>query len=493
MKEFPFKNISDAVFYHAEHAGEETALAAGGERLSYAVLAELVARAATYLIELGLRPGERIGLGLGNSVDRVVLGLAAMRMGAVTVELPPGLPEAALAALVRRFNLAASFVETTGPASPARIAVKLALSWRARLAGFEPAPSVDLPEAELTSIVLSSGSTGEPKGAIVTHRQRILRAGIYLERLEDSWRGPLLLLAPGATSLVSQCLINQLCRGGSVVLFPPFQNTQDMARAIAGWDNAICPMPPGMIRQILPLAQPGEILFPNLGALISSGQPMSAHDKHAVMGRLTPNLHDVYGSSGCGLIAHAGPADIAAAPGSVGRPGIEAQIVTPEREVLPPNIPGILRLRGPVIACGYAHPEDNLRAEHFAEGWYYPGEIASLDEAGILTLQGRAADAMQINGSTLYPPSIEDALTRYGEIAEAAVVARPGAGGEEIAAFIVPRPGFRQEDFWAHCNLALAPGSRPKTLFQLPSLPRTGNGKLDRPALKEHARIGEPA
>ena len=502
MIEFPFASISDALVHHAAQKPDAPALIAGGERLNYAALAEAAARGATYLATLGLRPGERVGLGLANSIERVILGLATMHLGAVPVELPPGLPQDVLAARVKRFGLAASFVEADGPESPARIAVKLGFSWRAGLARHAPSPPTPLAPEQLQIIILSSGSTGEPKGAIITQRQRILRAGIYLARFGEAWGleqpGPLLLLAPAATSLISQCLANQLVLGGATVLLPPFQSVQDMARAIAGWDDAICPMPPGMIRQFLPLGESGAHLFPRLRALITSGQPMAAHDKQAVMTRLTAKLHEVYGASGFGLMAYAGPAELAAKPGSVGRPatgpGIEVQIVTPEREALPPGIPGILRLRGPVAALGYANPEDNFGSEHIAEGWYYPGEIAALDETGSLILQGRAADAIRVNGSVLYPPAIEDALTRYKEIAEAAVVARASAGGTEIAAFIVPRPGFRQEMFWAHCAATLAPESRPKTLFQLAALPRTGNGKLDRPALKQQAaQLEQPA
>jgi acyl-coenzyme A synthetase/AMP-(fatty) acid ligase len=495
MIEFPFANMNDALAHHARQKPDAPALSAGGERLNYAALADLVARAASYLTAIGLQPGERVGLGLANSIERVILGLAAMWHGAVPVELPPGLPATVLAARVQRFSLAASFVEANGPDSPARIGIKLGFNWRAGLAHHAPRPPAVLTPEQLQIIIPSSGSTGEPKGVVITQHQRIIRAGVYLTRFGDAWGlepGPLLMLAPAATSLISQCLATQLVAGGPTVLFPPFQTVQDMARAIAGWDDAICPMPPGMIREFLSMGISGTHLFPRLRALITSGQPMAAHDKQAVMTRLTARLHEVYGSSGFGLMAYAGPAELAAKPGSVGRPafgpGIEVQIVTPEREALPPGIPGTLRLRGPAAALGYINPEDNLHTEHFAEGWYYPGEIAMLDHTGYLTLQGRAADAIRINGRNLYPPAIEDALTRYQEIAEAAVVAQSrDEGGDDIAAFIVPRPGFRQEVFWAHCAATLAPESRPKTIFQLPALPRTGNGKLDRPALKQQA------
>jgi long-chain acyl-CoA synthetase len=120
-------------------------------------------------------------------------------------------------------------------------------------------------------------------------------------------------------------------------------------------------------------------------------------------------------------------------------------------------------------------------------GWYYPGEVAMRDAAGFLFLQGRAADAIHLATRRLFPQEIEDALTRHPYVAEAAVVGKPGPAGEEPVAFLVTRPGFSHADLAAHCLSVLAPDCRPKRLYYLDALPRTGNGKLDRPALQAEA------
>jgi acyl-coenzyme A synthetase/AMP-(fatty) acid ligase len=491
MIEFPFNNISDAVFYHALRTPGALALQAGEDRLDWGTLADAVARAARFLSGCGLKPGERIGIGLGNVSERIILGLAAMHMGLVVVELPVGLNDTVLPARVRQLGLAASIVPPGGAASPARVALQIGPGWRASLAAYPPLPPAALPPEQFQLIVLSSGSTGQPKAALVSHAQRILRASLYLSRFGEDWTAqtPLLMLAPAATSLISQCLATQILLGGASILLPPFTMAPDMARAIAAFENAICPLPPGLIRPLISLGVPGRPLLPHLRALISSGQPMGAHDKLAVLANVSPRFHEVYGASGFGLIAHAGPAMLAARPGSVGRPisgpGIAVEIVSPAREPVPPGQRGILRLRGPNAASGYLNPEDHPRSpEYFAEGWYYPGEIASLDADGCLILHGRAAEAMRIGGDVLYPPEIEDAITRHPHIAEAAITACAGVAGDEIIAFIVPGPGFTQAAFASHCQAALPPARQPARIILRNALPRTGNGKLDRPALK---------
>jgi len=210
------------------------------------------------------------------------------------------------------------------------------------------------------------------------------------------------------------------------------------------------------------------------------------------MAQLTPQLHDVYGCSGCGLIAHAGPAELAARPDSVGRPvmegGVEVEIVSPEGAVVPAGISGSLRVRGPVVSQGFFNAEDALRgAEHFAGGWYYPGEIAVLDVDGFLVLRGRVQEAIHLPSRSLFPQEIEDVLTRHRAVAEAAVVGGKGEAGEELVAFVVPGPGFLPANLAAHCQALLSPECRPKRIYTLDALPRTGNGKLDRPALKAEA------
>jgi long-chain acyl-CoA synthetase len=493
MIEFAFENISDCVFHHAARQPEAPALIQGHERVTYAALATLVGQAAVYLTGKGIGPGERIGIAMTNSIERVVLSLAALRIGAVTIELATDTAAPALSSLIGRFGMLATAVETAGPSSTARIPLEISLDWRRELASFKGDVRYAGDPESLYFLIMSSGSTGVPKGTVVSHRQRNVRSAAYANFAgfySAESPGTLVLAAPASTSLTAQFLSTQLMLGGATVLLPVYRYLVEMVRELTQWDDAICPMPPVIARSFLTYAPKSGALFPKMRALAISGQPLPAQDKVEMVKRLTPNLYDVYGCAGFGLISCIGPAEIARESESVGKPiacpGIDIEIAGPDGVAVRPGIIGQLRLRGPNAATRFYHPEDNLSGtERLEAGWFYPGEAAVIDKSGYLILEGRIADAIKIGNATIYPPEIEDIILQHSQVAEAAVVGRPGPiGVEEIVAFVVGKPGFKKEDIEAHCRRKITAHKRPRYVYFLPQIPRTANGKFDRPALK---------
>ncbi len=495
--ETPWINISDAVFDHAKRKPESLALIDGGKRLSYGEVAALAGKASAYLKMLGIGPADRVGISLTNSAEHVILSLAVMRIGATLVELPAELSAEEMAARVQKFGISASFADAGGTASPAPVSLRISRRWLEDIAPLAGDARFDGPADEMRMIVVSSGSTGIPKGIVTTQRQRILRAATYQSLFGEAWSperpGILLQPAPANMSLFGQFLTIQLLLGGPVVLLPKFSQAVDLVQAIASWEGTICPVVPGMARGFLNCADERGVLFPAMRAMVCSGLPLAGHEKLAVIRKVTPNFHEVYGSGGFGAFSHLSPAEMAAHPNSVGRPvtapGNEIEIAGADDQKAPPGVEGRLRCRGVNASIGFFNAEDNARgAEKFAGGWYYPGDVMQADAAGYLYLRGRADDAIAAGPLTIYPPEIEDVLMRHPGVAEAVVVPRPNqAGGVDLIGFIVARPGLLHEDVTAHCNSHLPPVKRPKTLYYLDAIPRTGNGKIDRPAVKQAA------
>ncbi|HQT63087.1 MAG: hypothetical protein B7Z75_13595 [Acidocella sp. 20-57-95] len=493
MVRFEFENISDAVFHHAARQPDAPALIAGHETISYRTLATLVGQATVYLRAQGLKAGDRIAIAMTNSIARAVFTLGCMRMGLVDIGLPSETTAPILASVVSRFAATATAVETGGPEAPARVRVVIGLDWRAQLANFAgDVRFAGSPEA-LRTIVLSSGSTGIPKGHVATQQQRIIRAANYVNfsgyyRVENP--AVLLLAAPPNTSFLLQFMISQFLLGGACVLLPDYKYLIDLVRQVQAYDDCIFPVPPGMVRLMLKYAPATGVLFPTMRALVVSGQPMLPQDKLSFLQHLSPNLYDSYGCTGFGLVACCDPAIIRQQTNTVGRPvagpGAVVEIVDDHGAVLAPGKTGQLRLRGPAVGVGFFHPEDNARGtERFVDGAYYPGDVGFISPDGYLVLEGRLADAIQIGNAVIYPSEIEEVIIKHSHVADVAVVGRPGADGvEEIVAFVVGKPGFKHKDIDTYCKGALAFAKRPKYIFYLDQMPKTPNGKVDKQALR---------
>ncbi len=495
--ETPWHNLSDVVFHHAERHPNTPALIEGGKTITQGQLASLTAKAAVYLKSLGIGQGHHVGISLANSAEHIILSLATARIGATLVELPADLSAEDLAARAKKFAITASFADAGAAIAPTPIAVRISRRWLDEIGALSGDARHEGAEGDFQQIVLSSGSTGIPKGIVTTQRQRIMRAAVLQIRFGDAWSeanpGIVLLPATASMAFFSLILTTQTLLGGPIVLLPKFSQVIDMVQALASWNDAICPIVPAMARGFIACADSSGPLFPGMRALIAAGLPLAGHEKQAVMRQVTPNFHEIYGCGGFGPISHLTPADMLSHPSSVGRivlrPGNEIEIAGADGNPAPPGVEGHLRCRGPTVSLGFFNPEDNARgAEHFENGWYYPGDILLADADGYLYMRGRADDAIAAGPLTIYPPEIEDVLIRHPGVAEAVVVPRANTmGGVDLVGFIVARPGLRHEDIEAHCIAHLPAVKRPKSVYYLDAIPRTGNGKIDRPAIKEAA------
>jgi len=495
--ETPWYNVSDAVFHHAERNPKNPALIDGGRTITYAELAGFVAKAAVYLGNLGIGYGQHVGISLSNNAEHVILSLAAMRIGATVIELPADLSADDMAARVAKFAITASFADAGGMPSSAPISVRISRRWLDEISALSGDARHDGPADDFRMIILSSGSTGIPKGLVTTQRQLILRCEVCRNCFGDDWSesspGILLLPATASMAFLLVYLYTQILTGGPIVLLPKFSQVIDLVHALGSWKDAICPVVPAMARGFIACADDKGLLFPAMRALVVTGLPLAGREKQALIGRVTPNAHEVYGCGGFSRISHLTPADFSSHPSSVGRPvrspDNEIEIAGADGNPAPPGVEGRLRVRGPALSLGFFNPEDNQRgAEHFEGGWYYPGDILLADADGYLYMRGRADDAIAAGPLTIYPPDIEDVLIRHPGVAEAVVVPRPNnMGGMDLIGFIVGRPGLRHEEIEAHCIANLPAVKRPKSVYYLDAIPRTGNGKIDRPAIKEAA------
>jgi len=491
-----WRNLSDAIFHYAAERPDAPALIENDRPLSYAEFASLVGKASVHLRDLGVGPGDRVGIALANSADHLVLFYALMRAGAVPTEISPRATEAERDALAEKFGLRLLFEEPDARAQASQRTVWVDAGWRPMIASRSGDWRHNDPEREDYLVGLSSGSTGVPKGVATTHRQIFARFRVMQTGLRDvgvyspERPGTALLLAGMSFSAFQYHAIYTMLAGGPLVLVPESQWPSELVRTIRSWDNAVLFATPGMCRAFLAFARGRGHLLQRVRAMFSAGLPLFAPEKRAIIERVTPNFFDVYGSSASGWISLLRPQEMATHAESVGRmrEGMEVEIVDGCGQPQPAGTVGYLRCRSPTSSTAYLVESDGTREEGFREGWYYPGDLASLDGEGYLHLRGRSSDLILGDGVEYLPNEVEAVLAAHASVVEAAVVGGPARDGhEEVVALIVTRGEAEHEAIAAHLTQHLPPAKRPRQIIYAKALPRTPNGKIDRVAVKRMA------
>ena len=346
-----------------------------------------------------------------------------------------------------------------------------------------------MPEAPETPLLisLSSGTTGCPKGALVTHRQmyeRFVNQWVSLSfNVTDRFVSVTPMYFGGGRSFTMSFLA-----AGATVILDPLPHTPEALTALIQTSRAsVTFMVPTMLRRLLPLAKAEQgLLLPDLRRLLVSGAVLYAEEAQAMRQQITPQLLGYYASSEGGGISILQPHEIAAYADTVGRPSfrVDLEVVDEHGASMPERSIGRLRYRGPGVATTFLD-EDGRESAGDAAGWFYPGDLAAIDPQGYVTLHGREKDVIIRGGVNIYPAEVERVLMEHAAIREAAVVPWPSpALGEEVAAFIVYSQAAPEADVLAFCRAHLASYKVPSAIFPLEALPKARSDKIDKAALQ---------
>jgi long-chain acyl-CoA synthetase len=490
----------------ARRAGEE-ALVAGERRITYAELDRLVDAMAGNLAQRGIRAGERVALLLGNCPEFLVAILACARLG--TVSMPIGtrqkgpeleylLNDSAAAALIFESEFAANL--------PERESVPAVRLWAVvgdPVAAAEPvaallAPAPSPPETavgeEDTAVILyTSGTTGKPKGAMLTHLN-IVHSTIHFTRcmqLRPGDRSMLAVPAAHVTGTVAILLTTLYC-GGATIMLRAFKAREFLELAARERMSFTC-MVPAMY--VLCLMDPEFARFDLRHWRVGSfgGAPMP---ESAIAG-LAQKLPHLLLSNAYGATETTSPTTMmplgenSAHADSVGQvvPCGEVRVVDGDGKDVPPGAPGEIWIRGPMVVKGYwGKPEAN--AASFTDGFWHSGDIGSLDAEGFVRIFDRLKDMINRGGYKIFSAEVENALAYHPGVAECAVVGRPDPVlGERVCAFVLPKgEGLSAEEIRRFCAERMADYKVPElvTLVTEP-LPRNANGKVQKALLRQRA------
>jgi acyl-coenzyme A synthetase/AMP-(fatty) acid ligase len=315
----------------------------------------------------------------------------------------------------------------------------------------------------------------------MNHAQYYFATAGQLELMELSGRHRFLCTMPLYYAGSRANYLMYLIRGDCVVLYPSLVSASEYIELVDSLGITIATVVPRFIRELLSAAGDEPILS-QLSLFATVGAPLHAEEKLLALRKLTPNFIDHYGASETLTISMLMPKDLPERPASVGRPHslIRVETVDDQEQPTGPGEAGRLRARGP----GMARPLPGAAEASFQDGWFYPGEIAQIDECGFLFIEGRTSEVIFRGGAKIHPAEVEAVLLEHPDVLDAAVVGRAIEGKDaRVIAFIIPRGDVAVGRLIAHCRSRLSPHKVPQDFHFCAEFPRNASGKTDKLAL----------
>ncbi|MDH3229006.1 MAG: AMP-binding protein [Alphaproteobacteria bacterium] len=485
---------------------DRPALAAGARVLcDYRALAGRAAALAGGLRgRLGLAPGDRVALVMRNSPEYVELLFACWHAGLTAVPVNARLAAAELRYILDHSGALACFVTPDLAAavggvagSEAVIAVGSA-DWK-RMGAGDGTPQAEVQPDDVAWLFYTSGTTGRPKGAMLTHRNLLAMSWGYFADVDSVAPGDSILHAAPMSHGSGFYILPHVAAGALQVVpesagFEP----DELFRLFAAHDGATVFAAPTMVRRLVAHAEAHGAAPAGLKTVVYGGGPMYVEDCKRAIAALDGRLAQIYGQGESpmtitSLARHRfpGPGEprYEARLASVGMPFsiVEIRIVDSDDTPLPPGETGEILVRGDPVMRGYwENPE--ATAETLRGGWLHTGDIGVLDADGYLTLKDRSKDVIISGGANIYPREVEEVLLGHPGVREASVIGRPDPDwGESVLAFVVAGPGgaVSAADLDRLCLDRIARFKRPREYRFVDALPKNNYGKVLKTALRE--------
>lgn len=488
-------NITQAISAVAKRQPRAPAISFGRNGLTYAELDATIARLAGLLAAAGISRGDVAGIGMLTSPLHLLTILALAHLGAVSLSLPPGQPAPVRRDLARRYGvkLVISYHAKHGVEGIPRLLIER--GWR-RAGSSANAPPAVVTEDAPWRIALSSGTTGTQKGILYRHGNTSEYAGrIASVTRGGAGEGTRLLCYMGLDTgfALRHCMRHLL--GGGAVVFARSTQPQAMIDAFGQSKVTHAAISPQRLRTVCEMLGDGGPFFPDLIHLAVGGTFLSPSLARMAQARITPHVYSHYGASEAGLVALADPELMRRMPECAGKlmTWLEAQAVDENDRVLAEGETGALRFRGPGIATEY-YLDPEATALTFRHGWFHPGDTGRIGKDGLLFVEGRLDDRINLGGEKIDPGEIERVLESHPEVVEAGVFAvRTELEIDLLCAAVVLRRPLPAQTLLEHCRGALGGRQAPARFFNLRRLPRNDNGKLLRLELQRLVKPRAPA
>jgi long-chain acyl-CoA synthetase len=451
-------NLAHVLADGAVQHPERTALLFEGERISYRKLDRRAAVAAAALRAQGIGAGDRVAIKLQNTPDYVAAYFGVLRLGAIAVPLNVLLaqPEidARLAAATPR-----TYVDRPLPTDG------------------EPHPEIaERDEDDPAALLFTSGTTGRPKGAILTHAGIRAATRFGVDALGFTPEDVLLGVAPFPHVLGQQVFVSAFLVGGGVAVMQRFEPEAALETMARTRTTVVFGVPTMCIALCEAAASAAALLALRIAHVGGSAVPVDvARRFEETFGAA---VHEGYGLTEMSGLATTFALGRRRKAGSVGRPSsrTEMRIAKPDERGV-----GEVQFRGPSVIRGYWNDPQATAAAIDGDGWLSTGDLGYLDEDGDLFLVDRKKEVIIRGGYNIYPRELEELLYEHPAVLEAAVIGVPHeALGEEVAAIVVPRPGadVDPDELKAWTKDRVAAYKYPRHVVLVAELPKSPTGKI---------------
>jgi long-chain acyl-CoA synthetase len=485
-------NLATLLTGSASAHGDRIAVRHETTALTYARLDDLSARTAALLQARGVRPGDRVAVIMPNVLHFPVAYYGILRAGAVVVPMNPLLKAREIA-----FTLRDSGARTvlTSPMSAAEAAEAAATTETDCLvvepAGFdallectEPLPAVvDAADTDLAVILYTSGTTGTPKGAELTHRNLLSNTATAVQTLFHVGPGDMLFGGlPLFHAFGQTCALNTAVAAGATLTlltrFDPAAALETIRRDAVTVLLGV----PTMYAALLHAELPDGFDAARLRLAVCGGASLPVEVLHGFEKRFGVDVLEGYGLSETSPVAAFNPPDRPRKPGSIGLPvrGVELRLVREDGTTAGPGEVGEIAIRGENVMAGY-HNRPRATADAIRDGWFHTGDLARVDEDGYYFIVDRKKDMIIRGGYNVYPREVEEVLYKHPAVAEAAVVGVPDPLlGEEVAAVVVLKPEAHAtaEEIRDHVKAQVAAYKYPRVVTITEALPKGPTGKI---------------
>jgi long-chain acyl-CoA synthetase len=550
LEPYPDRTLCDYLTETAARHGDRTALLFNGGKVSYAQLEHLSDAFAASLVELGVRPGERVALCLPNCPQFIIAEFGAWKAGAIAAPFNPGYGDremedalnatgAETVVVLNRFydrlkaiqprtsvrRLIATNIKEYLPTTlrlaytllkekdeGERITVQVGDVTLADLLDRHrdgSRPTVRVRATDPAIVLMSGGTTGAPKGVVGTHGGMVaagLQLRAWLKSAMDEWTDVMMLPLPlfhvfANAGVQSLALLNH----NPIALIANPRELRDVLKEIESVRPAFLVAVPTLLNGLLhhPLTRKGKADFSSIKLCFCGAAPLMAETKRRFEEMTGGVIVEGYSLTEAQMAVLANPVRGEKKVGSVGMPlpDVEVRIVDADdgRKPMPQGEVGEIVLRAPQLMQGYWNrPEDTaemLRTNADGERLLYTGDLGYLDADGYVFIVDRKKDLIKTSGYQVWPREIEEIISMHPAVAEAAVAGIPDAMKGEVAkAWIVPRPGatIAPGEMKAWCRERLAPYKVPGDYEIVADLPKTQIGKVLRRALRQREMERQP-